>query len=225
LLKDGAQAASQPAGPDAHFNISISGLAGGVYTFSVTAKDALGQKSVMYSFTESITSGVGTQISGIFLPPTIEVDKLVVKRGDPVKIFGSSLPSSPVGVTIHSNNAINKTVMSDAGGLWSYALNSFDLDYGDHSTQAYAKTDTDQSSLSTAVRFTVGDKTIKTNEPAKAPAADLTGDDRVNLVDFSIMSYWFKRPLTPAASATVDLNHDGKIDLIDFSIMAYNWTG
>jgi hypothetical protein len=61
----------------------------------------------------------------------------------------------------------------------------------------------------------------------KCGKADLNCDGRVNLVDFSIAAYWYKRPLNDAFKAIEKdrLNGDGKIDLIDFSIMAYYWTG
>lgn len=53
---------------------------------------------------------------------------------------------------------------------------------------------------------------------------DINGDGKVSLADFSILAYWFKRPLTEQAlSSGVDLNHDGKVTLADFSIMAYYW--
>ena len=51
--------------------------------------------------------------------------------------------------------------------------------------------------------------------------ADLNHDCKVNLVDFSIMAYWYGRANPPAS---VDLNGDKKVNLIDFSIMAYYWT-
>jgi hypothetical protein len=54
---------------------------------------------------------------------------------------------------------------------------------------------------------------------------DLNCDKKVNLIDFSILAYWYKRPLTKEAKQKVDLNGDGKVDLVDFSIMAYYWTG
>ena len=55
---------------------------------------------------------------------------------------------------------------------------------------------------------------------------DANGDRKINLIDFSIAAYWYKRALTPQAkSSGVDVNGDGKVDLIDFSIMAFNWTG
>ena len=51
---------------------------------------------------------------------------------------------------------------------------------------------------------------------------DLNGDRKVNLVDFSVAAYWYKRANPPAS---VDVNGDGKVNLVDFSIMAFHWTG
>ena len=80
---------------------------------------------------------------------------------------------------------------------------------------------------SLAVNFEVGTKNI-TKGPAKCPIkADLNNDCKVNLIDFSIAAYWYKRPLSDAFKNVekLELNGDGKITLTDFSIMAYYWTG
>jgi len=71
------------------------------------------------------------------------------------------------------------------------------------------------------VTFEVGDVTELNRVPSK-PVGDMNGDQRVNLIDFSILAYWYKRP-NPLAS--VDLNKDGKVDLVDVSILAFYWTG
>jgi hypothetical protein len=71
--------------------------------------------------------------------------------------------------------------------------------------------------------FVVGDENVAAPTASTTPAkGDLSGDGRVNLIDFSIMAYWYGKPNPPAAE---DLNGDGKIDLTDFSIMAFYWTG
>lgn len=51
---------------------------------------------------------------------------------------------------------------------------------------------------------------------------DLNGDNRVDIVDFSILIYWYQKLNPPLY---IDLNGDGKIDATDFSILAYYWTG
>jgi hypothetical protein len=53
---------------------------------------------------------------------------------------------------------------------------------------------------------------------------DLNCDGKVNLVDFSIMAFWFGRTLT-GKGLDADLNHDSKVNLVDFSIMVFHWTG
>ena len=79
------------------------------------------------------------------------------------------------------------------------------------------------SSFSRAVSFKVGTKTVLATPPTKQiKKEDISSDGKVNLIDFSIMAYWYSRPSPPVK---VDLNKDGKINLVDFSIMAYYWTG
>lgn len=54
---------------------------------------------------------------------------------------------------------------------------------------------------------------------------DVNDDCKVDLVDFSIAAYWYKRPL-PARFLAVEkskLSGDGQVTLRDFSIMAYWW--
>lgn len=59
--------------------------------------------------------------------------------------------------------------------------------------------------------------------PNALPApADINHDNHVNIADFSIMAFWYKKTI-PAPS--VDLNHDGKVTLVDFSILASKWSG
>lgn len=50
--------------------------------------------------------------------------------------------------------------------------------------------------------------------------ADLNCDGYVDIVDFSIMYYWFDKTNPPPR---VDLLRDGTVDLADFSVMAYYW--
>ncbi len=50
---------------------------------------------------------------------------------------------------------------------------------------------------------------------------DLNQDTRVDLIDFSVLIYWFERDGFPEE---FDLNKDGIIDIVDFSIMMSYWT-
>jgi hypothetical protein len=74
----------------------------------------------------------------------------------------------------------------------------------------------------------VGTTNVLAGEDIKCPGkGDVNSDCKVNLVDFSITAYWYKRDLSAAFTAIelAKLNGDGKVTLADFSIMAYYWTG
>ena len=84
-----------------------------------------------------------------------------------------------------------------------------------------------RSSFGKAVNFTVGETNVLAAKPTtKAISGDISGDGKVNLLDFSVAAYWYKRPLPKdGTKVAADLNGDGKVDLIDLSIMAFHWTG
>lgn len=65
--------------------------------------------------------------------------------------------------------------------------------------------------------------TMPTPASEKKIKADINNDGKVNLIDFSIMAYWWKQPLSVFILAQIDLNNDGKLSLADFSILAYWW--
>ena len=57
-------------------------------------------------------------------------------------------------------------------------------------------------------------------EPCSFPPADLNCDAKVNLIDFSILMYYWRNQ-TPGLKA--DINKDGIVNLIDFNVLMYWW--
>lgn len=223
LLKDAQITATTIAGSDANFQISISGLSTGNYIFSIYSEDKEGRRSSLLTFPISVTSGTTTNVSGIFIAPTIAVDKSEVKRGENIAIFGQSVPQADIIIVVSSEEDFFGKTVSDKDGIYLYSFDTSPIDYGTHYTKSKASiANLETSSFSQTISFKVGAKTVLAEIPKKPLKADLNGDGRVNLIDFSIAAYWYKRPSPPAQ---VDLNGDGKIDLVDFSIMAYYWTG
>lgn len=222
VLKDGQKAITTIAGPDAHFNVSLTGLGSGNYTFSVLAEDTGGRQSTLFTFPVFITAGATTKISGIFLAPTIDTDKQEVKRGDIINIFGQTIPFADVGLTVNSQNPLLKQTPADKDGFYLYSLDTNALEEGSHLAKAKTTHDGLTSTYGKSVGFTVGKQTILKDQDKPAKKGDLNNDSKINLVDFSIIAYWYGRPGPPE---TADLNRDGKADLKDLSIMAYYWTG
>jgi hypothetical protein len=225
VLKDGQIAITTIAGPDAMFDVTLSGLSSGNFTFSLYSENSRGRRSSLFTFPVFVTQGANTIISGIFLSPTIDVDKDVVKQGDIIQIFGQSAPAVVVTIQVNSEPVFVNT-NSDPNGVYLYAFNTGLIDIGTHSTKSSASVSGTASGYSPTVGFLVDEDGVIQPRPL-CSRADLNCDGRVNLVDFSIAAFWYKRVLgTTFIPIEVErLNGDGKIDLTDFSIMAYYWTG
>jgi len=228
ILKDGQIVAVTIAGPDAKFEISLTGLSAGQYLFAVYGEDKEKRRSSMFTFPVYLTTGVITNISGIFLAPTIDVDKREVLHGENITIFGQTVSSSTVTIAINSNQEIFVKTPADKEGLYLYNLDTTIIEKGDHMTKAKATVGNEISPFGTAVNFRVGNQTILAESNRGCPLrGDLNSDCRVNLIDFSIAAYWYRRPLSVnfIPREKTSLSGDGRVDLIDFSIMAYYWTG
>lgn len=223
VLKDGQMAISTIAGPDARFEASLTGLAAGNYNFAVYGEDSKGVRSNSFTFPSYITSGATAKVSGIFLAPTISVNKSEVKRGDNIVIFGQSAPLAEVTIAVNSEEDFFVKTAADKDGVYLRNFDTAVLTPGQHLAKSKAAVGGEISSFGKAVGFVVGTKNVAAKPPTQAPAkGDLNNDKQVNLVDFSVVAYWYKRPAPPASA---DLNGDKKVDLVDFSILAYHWTG
>ncbi len=222
VLKDGQIAITTIAGPDAKFSVSLSGLSSGNYTFSVYGEDDNQRRSILFTFPVFITQGAATDISGIFIAPTIAIDKSEVKKGDNISIFGQSAPSSTITIGVTSEEKFVKT-QADKNGAYLYNLDTASLEIGDHAARSKSALEDQITPFSKTVSFKVGTESVLAKEINQIPVkGDLNKDSRVNLIDFSVAAHWYGRSSPPA---TIDLNKDGKVDLTDFSIMAYYWTG
>jgi hypothetical protein len=225
VLQDGQIVASTIADPDANFDVSVSGLSTGNYIFSLYGQDSSGNRSNTFTFPKYVATSTTVTIGSVFISPTISVNKSEVKQGDVIQIFGQSTPSSTIDIQVHSAKELSLNTESDSNGVYLYNLNTAVLNMGQHLTESEAVIGNDISSLSNAVSFQVGNENVSQSLNGCPPnylAADLNDDCRVNLVDFSIMAYWYGRSNPPAI---VLLDHTKNVDLADFSILAYYWTG
>lgn len=226
ILKDGQIAASTISGPNAIFSVTIGNLTAGNYTFSVYGEDENGLKSSLFTFPVYVTQGASTEVSDIFIAPTIATDKSQVKKGDNITIFGQGAPNSSITISVHSPIEFFRYTNSDNSGTYLLSFDSSPLDYGQHATKSKSAIQNQISDYGRTVGFLVGDSNILSDGKYYL-VGDLNDDGKVNLVDFSIAAFWYKKTLT-GNIITTEVNHlnaDGKIDLVDFSIMAFHWTG
>ena len=216
VLQDGKIVTTTIADSQANFKVEITDITAGTWTFGIWAEDKEGRKSITFSFTTSVTSGMTTTISGIFIPPTIEIDKTLVQRGETLNILGITAPQSEISVFVSSPEIVKKT-KAGTDGLWFHPFDTTPLDEGSHATRAKATSPEGLlSTFSQTLAFSVGREIV-----AVIKKADINKDGKTNLVDFSILLYNWGIPKNLAT----DLNNDGKVNLTDFSIMLYYWTG
>ncbi len=226
LLKNGVVLANIPANPDGTFELHLSNLAPGTYSFGLRAEDKSGLKSKLLVFTIFVSTSVTTIVEGIFIPPTITSDKIEVKKGGPIFFSGTTVPNADIRLSLILEEEIIKRVKADQNGFWSYTLDSSTLLLGDYTAKARALTSGDLSPYSDSITVRVGATNRPRSKISKLTGfntrCDLNNDNRVNLLDFSIMAFWYKRLTFPPK---VDLNSDKYVNLTDLSILAYCWTG
>lgn len=218
VLKDGQKLLTAQSDSQANFEITISSLVSGVYTFGVWGEDKQKRRSLTFSFTTNVPYGITTAISGIILPPTIDLSKNSLQRGEVLNLLGYSAPQSEVAVHINSPIEIIKKTQAAVDGTWFYNFNTNVLSDGLHSAKVKSTVaDGSDSIFSQSMSFSVGQAEL----PACLNKADINKDKRVNLIDLSILLYNWGLPKNTAA----DLNCDNRINLKDFSILLYWWTG
>lgn len=226
ILKDAQIAAQTLADPAANFRVLVSGLSAGQYIFGVYSEDNRGMRSSLLTFPVAVTSGVTVEMGGIFIAPTIAVDKSEVKRGENLAIFGQSAPGSEVTIAVNSDEEFFGKVAADKDGAYLYNFDTADLLFGDHTTKAKAAKASEITAFGKSVAFRVGTKTVlaprSSVRKTEKLKEDINSDGRVNLIDYSILAFWYKKQKPPA---NVDFNGDGKVNLVDFSILAYRWSG
>ncbi len=217
VLYDGKVATIITADTQASFKTEFTALTAGIYTFSLWAEDTDDRKSITFSFTVTVTPGMTTTISGIFLPPTIELEKVNLLKGETLKILGQTAPESEVSIHIESPQEIVKETTASEEGSWTFPFDTSPLDEGSHTSRAKAESPVGLlSSFSQVLGFYIG----RYGVTEVCARADFNKDGKTNLIDFSILLFWWGK-----YNPCVDQNQDGIVDLRDFSILMYWWTG
>jgi len=223
VLKDGEVVGVVKADSKGDFLFSTTNVTPGVVTFSFWAQDQIGLRSIAFTMTFTVVPNAVTTVSGAYLPPTIDIDKRKMKRGEIVNIFGQTVPSVEVFTHVASEHEVIEKSESDTGGKWGIPFDTSVLEGDDFHTakamfEAIVSGNVVKSGFSQTVAFFVGERDI---QPADfCGRSDINKDGRVSLVDFSILVFYWG-----SSNGDADINIDGKVGLTDFSIMLSCWTG
>lgn len=186
--------------------------------FTLFATDTLGRKSTLLNFPTVLYSGYITDITGIRFAPTITTDKLSVKKGDFLTVEGSALQNKSVEVSFEGDGGRTFNLPSGDDGLYRMTI-PITLNEGEYAIRARYEGDVRSSKI---IRIVVGGSSILRNEATNNIPGDCNVDQRVTLVDFSVLAFWYGKDKPPRC---VDTNQDGIINLVDFSILAFYWNG
>lgn len=222
VLQDGKQVSIVSTSQKGDFHYETSEITPGPVIFGFWAEDSKKTRSITLTTTFQVVQNAVTTVSGILLPPTIDVDKKTVPLGGKLNVFGETLPYATIFTSIDSggdNIATGTAVLAD--GKWSISFDTAGLKNESlHTVKAQSEIilgdkSAKRSGFSQSVGFYVGTKDIGT-----VISSDVNNDGKVNIVDFSILLFYWG-----TSEITVDFNSDGKVNLTDFSILLFNWTG
>lgn len=219
LLKQGEVKAVVKANKFGDFSITLEENYDSNTLFSLYAEDVLGNRSLLINYPMVVQVGFITHLSGIRFAPTIVTDKAQVLFGDYLTVSGYALPKMEMEITIEGVEEKIFSLSSSKEGSYKMVLPLISIPEGDYVVFInYVK----DARISKLVKFIIGELNIFNTEIMLNIPGDCNADRIINLVDFSVLAFWYGKDNPPLC---VDTNKDNIINLIDFSILAFYWTG
>lgn len=208
------------AGSTGRFEFSAP-AAPGTATLGVWSTDTSNRRSITLNNTFDVTQGAVTNVSGVIIPPTIGIANPRINPGDTITLSGQAVPNATV--EIHFNNSeLVRTATSGPSGVYSLNFNTSQLRIAEYTVRARSVTGRaplfTQSIFSTSLQLFVG------VDGSPTTPSDLNRDGRIDLIDFSILIFWWNSP-GGDSDPPADINGNGRVGLEDFSILLFNWTG
>jgi cysteine-rich repeat protein len=222
FILDGSSVGSAQANSQGRFEFSTKSSPGSA-TLGIWATDVYGTKSITLNSTFDVTQGAVTNLNDLMLPPSIKVTPTNFTPGATLTVTGQAVPNSTVNLYLDKSttNTVG-TAVAKSDGTWSIAYNTSRLSANDHTLRARFITGTPpltiQSNFSSAAQISAG-----VGGQATGPA-DLSRDGKINLIDFSILIFWWGTT-GGDSDPKADINGNGRVSLEDFSILLFNWTG
>lgn len=221
VRKNNAVSATAKITKNGIFEVIFSSISANTYELGFFAEDPEGNISQTVTFSSiPVFKNSTTTIENIFIPPTLVLDTHEVGAGEDVRLHGYTVPESAITVFFPPSELI-KRVVSGSDGFWKLAVPAEELSRGTFEVRV-------QSQLSSGLFSNLSqviDLIVKTGLVAQplplGPRPDLNDDERVDLIDLSILLYNWGEP----KNARADLNGDRVVDLVDFSIMLFFWEG
>ncbi len=224
IRQNGEIVSIAPADSRGTFSSTISNIDPAIYTYAIRGEDSEGRQGPTSNITVAVSEGVTTTISGIYLGPTIDFTDSKIKLDETTTLQGVSVSDSAVTLYITAAND-RQTIYSKLAnpqGVYTKSILGSNLGEGRYTAHSRAvATDGTISDTSETVVLRVS-PADDTSVCGDALDSDINCDGEVDLVDFSILLFWWNQ--TNPDNARADINGDRFVDIIDFSIMLFYWT-
>jgi len=198
-----------------------SAVSPGTVSMGFWTEDDNKVRSITFNTTFDVTQGAITNVAGVLIPPTIVVSKAKLNPGDVITFGGQAPPNAKIEVHIGASTKI-LTTTSDSGGYWNLDFDTTGMKPAEYTARARfvlgTGTLTTESSFSSTLQLFLG------VDGSPTTPSDLNRDGFVNLIDFSILIFWWGTP-GGDSNPPADINGNGKVSIEDFSILLFNWTG
>jgi hypothetical protein len=175
VIRDDVVVAQTVAGPDARFSVLIDKLTSDDYEFEIYGEDTDGRKGTSLEYSLALSYGVSTEITGLYLAPTLAVGESEVERGDTVAIFGQTVPESVVTIGVASEHETFQYASADENGVFLYNFDTSALEIGEHHTRARGALASEVSPFGDNIAFSVREPEIIVDE-GYVPCADCVPD-------------------------------------------------
>lgn len=219
VWKDGVPKQTTIADNRGYFTITLPETYNPSVLYTLYAVDTEGRKSLLINYPLVIKTGYLLQVSGIRFAPTIGIDKTEVKFGDYLNVSGFSMPNTPIDIQISGLQSVMYHLKSKNDGSYKIMIPLQGLEKGTY--DIYSSYENDKK-ISKVLKFTIGNTNILSIDLTTNIPGDCNADQVINLIDFSVVAFWYGKSNPPRC---VDTNSDDLINLIDFSILAFYWTG
>lgn len=227
IFKDGNVLIYTKSDNNGDFSQDIYGFFHGNYSFGLSTKAKDDSTTDIINFNVELKPGNYVSVSTIFVAPTIKInDKNNTK--DNISIEGYGLANSKVEINLFSQKEKQEKqkilIDTDKNGYYKYLLNIQNLIEGEY--KIFSKNIFEDEFVGVSKNSYIlieknVDENFNTEIYKNKIRCDLNDDHKVNLIDFSILLfYWLRSDYIEG-----DFNLDNIVDIKDFSIMAYNWTG
>ncbi len=222
ILIDGQLHDTVIADADGSYSITLDEIARGAYTFGVYAVGDNDVKSSTFSTSFTVTGARTSSLSNINVVPSVLVDPDPVDIGQTLTMSGYALPNAIISIeNSQRESSIVKEISatSNSDGFWSTTVDTGSFSQDTYQVRVKSEQeDGAETGWSNYTYYGVGGE-------AEAPLfPDLNRDGFVNLVDFSILLFWWATD-GGDSDPPADINRDGNVTLTDFSILLFNWTG